>query len=318
MTQPTAPSELAQAQPGTTAPAGAFVLPSSPVPPSLPPAGAQGEVLGKASPADYDVAWIPAPVATLPPGGLAGAPLVKVTDADQDFGWGSRIVMPSDGGIDGGYRFANGCAYEQAAGDLLQIRMPQGGLRPRIVTTSGAVVGDLAVTPDLAAYSPTSHTHAYLSTGGGQMNTGGSIYWAGGGGGIVSGHPSYLDITGFGTIRCWTSDSAGGTQTAADISKPSISAYGFVTKSSRESKQDIRELASAEASRDLAALRPVSFSRFGQESLGFIAEDSPASVVVQCSDPSNTLGVDMGSVLALAVAKIQELEARLAAMEGKP
>jgi len=147
MTQPTAPSELAQAPPGTTAPAGAFVLPTSPVPPSLPPAGAQGEVLGKASPADYDVAWIPAPVATLPPGGLAGAPLVKVTDADQDFGWGSRIVMPSDGGIDGGYRFANGCAYEQAAGDLLQIRMPQGGLRPRIVTTSGAVVGDLAVTP---------------------------------------------------------------------------------------------------------------------------------------------------------------------------
>jgi len=308
MTQPTAPSALAQAPPGTTAPAGAFVLPTSPVPPSLPPAGAQGEVLGKASPADYDVAWIPAPVATLPPGGLAGAPLVKATDADQDFGWGSRIVLPTSSGQGGGYAFANGDGMESGADSGGGIQFRYASIRPRLIYGS-ANLGDIATLTDLGAY---------LSRGGGQMNSGGSIYWGGGGGNIVSGHPSYLDITGFGTIRCWTNDSAGGTQTAADISKPSISAYGFVTKSSRESKQDIRELAPAEASRDLAALRPVSFSRFGQESLGFIAEDSPASVVVQCSDPSNTLGVDMGSVLALAVAKIQELEARLAAMEGKP
>jgi len=281
---------MAQSPPGTVAQPGAHIIPSGE--PYVTPG-------------------------TLPPGGATGRPLVKATDADGDVAWSDVIVVASDVGINGGYRFANGCAYEQAAGDLLQIRMPQGGLRPRIVTTSGAVLGDLAVTPDLAAYSPTSHTHAYLSVAGGQMHSQAYISWASGGGGIGSGHGSYLDITGTGTIRCWAGDSAGGTQTAADISKPNISAYGYVTKSARDTKDNIRDLDVGQVDRDLMSLRAVSFTRFGQDSLGFIAEDSPDSVVVQCNDPSNTLGIDMGSVLALAVAKIQDLESRLAALEDK-
>jgi hypothetical protein len=245
---------------------------------------------------------------TLPPGGTTGRPLVKATDADGDVAWGDVIVVASDVGINGGYRFANGCAYEQAAGDLLQIRMPQGGLRPRIVTTSGAVVGDLAVTPDLGAY---------LSRGGGEMNQGSFISWAGGGGYIGSGHGSYLDITGFGTIRCWTSQSSGGTQTAADISQGSLAAWGFVTKSTRDSKDNIRDLDVGQVDRDIMSLRAVSYERYGRVQMGFVAEDSPASVVVPAQSEGSTIGVDLTSLLALAIAKIQDLEARLASLEGK-
>jgi len=242
---------------------------------------------------------------TLPPGGLAGRPLGKLSDADGDVVWLDRIVMPTSSGQGGGYAFANGDGLESGAdsGGGMQFRFAS--IRPRLIQAA-TNIGDIATLTDLAAYLPLA---------GGNMHTTSTIAWIGGY--IRCGHESYLDVSGAVTIRCWTNDSAGGTQTACDISKPNIAAYGYVTKSARDTKDNIRDLDVGQVDRDLMSLRAVSFTRFGQDSLGFIAEDSPDSVVVQCNDPSNTLGIDMGSVLALAVAKIQDLESRLAALEDK-
>jgi hypothetical protein len=249
---------------------------------------------------------------TLPPAGATGRPLAKVSDADGDVAWVDGLTMPASSGQGGGLHFDNGDGIESGAdsGGGLQIRYVS-GVRPRLIQNA-AVVGDLATLNDIP---PPADLSGYLPLAGGTMHTTSTIAWIGGY--IRCGHESYLDVSGTVTIRCWTADSAGGTQTACDISKPNIAAYGYVTKSARDTKDNIRDLDVGQVDRDLMSLRAVSFTRFGQDSLGFIAEDSPDSVVVQCNDPSTTLGIDMGSVLALAVAKIQDLEARLAALEGK-
>lgn len=66
----------------------------------LPPGGAAGRVLQKASPDDYDAAWMPSPA--LPDGGTVGQVLTKRSYVDGDADWETSAGATGASGLYGG------------------------------------------------------------------------------------------------------------------------------------------------------------------------------------------------------------------------
>ncbi|MCK7476979.1 MAG: tail fiber domain-containing protein [Candidatus Moduliflexus flocculans] len=83
--------------------------------------------------------------------------------------------------------------------------------------------------------------------------------------------------------------------------------------SSREYKDNIRELSAAEAVKALEELNPVTFSykaEPGEQHVGFIAEDVPA--LVATGDRKGLSAMDIVAVLTKVVKEQQEMIANLA------
>jgi len=99
---------MPQSPPGTVVQPGASIVPTGQPTAGTPAGGAIGEVLGKASAADYDVAWLPAPPAAIPGGGNQRV-LTKQSATDNDYAWGG------DAHFDGTAYFVGNARFETAA-----------------------------------------------------------------------------------------------------------------------------------------------------------------------------------------------------------
>jgi hypothetical protein len=101
-----------------------------------------------------------------------------------------------------------------------------------------------------------------------------------------------------------------------------LDAGNWVNASSREVKQDIRQLDESEAMNAVKALQPVTFAykaNPGETNVGFIAEDVPA--LVATSDRKGLSSMDIVAVLTKVVQEqqrtIEDLQTRLQQLEGK-
>ena len=63
----------------------------------IPPSGLQGQILAKASNANYDTKWTTMASTALFDGGIAGQTLIKNSSDDLDFSWGNLSGLPSGG-----------------------------------------------------------------------------------------------------------------------------------------------------------------------------------------------------------------------------
>jgi hypothetical protein len=159
------------------------------VEPELPPGGADGNLLAKASTDDGDVAWINAasilPANELPPGGSTGYILAKASETDGDVYW---IPAPSGGG-GGGSGLPPGGTYamllakaSSVDGDAVWVmpplELPAGGPSGYILRKASSADGHVAwVAPSVGVPNelpPTGATGDILAKG---SDEAGDVIW---------------------------------------------------------------------------------------------------------------------------------------------
>lgn len=148
----------------------------------------------------------------------------------------------------------------------------------------------------------------------------------------ISGRVQMVNHYGFGALMRYLSTSTGGSARvdftdAGGGTYVNITAGAYTNGSSEKTKTDIQPFAGDPAA-ILGAADVVTFRRKGPVDTrgksgkpgrlehGFIAEQVPPEIVVLDSDDSTPIGVDITTMLALAIAWLQRMEKRLTDLEG--
>lgn len=111
----------------------------------VPAGGAQGYILAKNSPYDYDTAW-EAPPTNIPNGGAAGAVLIKNSSANQDIAWATLNGLVPPGGNNAQILTKDSSTdYDYAWQD--NHALPAGGAQGAVLTKTDAGDYDFAWVP---------------------------------------------------------------------------------------------------------------------------------------------------------------------------
>jgi hypothetical protein len=337
------------APPGTIVQPGAAIVPTGEPTPGTPPGGAQGNVLGKASATDYDVAWIAAPPPNLP-GGQNRRVLVKLSDADNDFAWGGAAhfdldvsvigKLYSEGGLDFGSVAASNptdltrhislWSYVQEPGKGYGLNITGGRLnltayggasdntsritlnsaaQPQIGDKNGGTLRDIIDTTNGDARYALKAHGDHVAANHGHSNYSATNHGHARFDGVQWGNTSYL---------C---QNPGNTEfavrNAANTGFNWAIAGNWITPSTADLKANIADLTTERAVEAFDALRPVTFDyrdppgpNVKPGQYGFVVEDM-AQHPALASVVVGDYGYVPDSIIPILVAKIRQLEAEL-------